>query len=91
MKAFANHPAKSASRWDWATLVVCIAAFAAAVFFVADGARRQAQHDRMIREELAEIRVMLDQCQARAEQADQILLDLRLDVAGIHHQQGKQP
>ena len=64
-----------------------IAAFAAAVFFVADGARRQAQHDRMIREELAEIRVMLDQCQARAEQADQILLEL--DVAEIQFQQGK--
>lgn len=91
MKAFENHPSKAVSRWDWATLVVSIAAFAAAVFFVADGARRQAQHDRMVREELAEIRVMLDQCQARAEQADQILLDLRLDVAGIHHQQGKQP
>ena len=34
---------------------------------------------------------MLDQCQARAEQADQILLELRLDVAGIHHQLGKRP
>ena len=91
MNAFANHPAKAISRWDWATLVVSMTAFAAAVFFVADGARRQAQHDRMIREELAELRVMLDQCQARAEQADQILLDLRLDVAGIHHQLGKRP
>ncbi len=83
MKAFENHPSKSASRWDWATLVVSIAAFAAAVVFVADGARRQAQHDRMVREELAEIRVMLDHCQLQAEQADQILLELRLDVAEI--------
>ena len=91
MNAFANHHAKAISRWDWATLVASMTAFAAAVFFVADGARRQAQHDRMIREELAELRVMLDQCQARAEQADQILLELRLDVAGIHHQLGKQP
>lgn len=91
MKIFANHPAKATSRWDWATLVVSLMAFAAAVFFVADVARRQAQHDRMIREELAELRVMLDQCQARAEQADQNLLELRLDVAGIHHQLGKQP
>lgn len=91
MKAFENHPAKAISRWDWATLVVSLMAFAAAVFFVADGARRQAHHDRMIREELAELRVMLDQCQARAEQADQNLLELRLDVAGIHHQLGKQP
>ena len=91
MKAFENHPAKAASRWDWATLVASMTAFAAAVFFVADGARRQAQHDRMVREELAELRVMLDQCQDRAEQADQNLLELRLDVAGIHHQLGKQP
>lgn len=91
MHTFANHPAKAISRWDWATLVASMTAFAASVFFVADGARRQAQHNRMIREELAELRVMLDQCQARAEQADQILLDLRLDVAGIHHQLGKRP
>lgn len=75
------------SALDWATLVISIAAFAAAVFYVADGARRQAQHERMIREELAEIRVMLDHCQLQAEQADQILLEL--DVAEIQFQQGK--